>query len=98
MLFPIAFSPDPAGGLCAVVPDLGGQPHRAATGQALLPMVRLAIEDALTRRLLAGEPLPDTRGGTPPAAYSGPPGLRWLTIHINLDHLRALAAHQRGRA
>jgi hypothetical protein len=60
-------------------------------------MVRLAIEDVLTQRLLDGTPLPDTRDGTPPADYPVLPGLRWLTIHINLAHLRALAEHQRGR-
>jgi hypothetical protein len=61
-------------------------------------MVRLAIEDALTRCLLAGDSLPDTRDGVPPHDYPEEPGLRWLTVHINLDHLRALVAHQRGRA
>lgn len=98
MLVPVAFWTDAAGALCAAPPDLPGCERTAATEQALLPMVRLAIEDELTRRLLAGEPLPATRAGDPPAGFPPRPGLRWLTIHINLDHLRALAAHQRHRA
>jgi hypothetical protein len=98
MLVPIACWPDPAGGLRAAVPDLGAGQYAAASEQALLPMVRLAIEDALTRRLLDGESLPDTRAGVPPEGYAAPQRLRWLTIHINLDHLRALARHQRGRS
>lgn len=97
MLVAIACWPDIAGGLRAAVPDLGLADRHAGTEATLLPMVRLAIEDALTAVLAAGHPLPDTRGGTPPAGYRAKPGLRWLTIHINLDHLRALAAHQRGR-
>mgnify|MGYP007007276433 CR=1 FL=1 len=55
-------------------------------------ILRRAVADI--RRLLAGEPLPDTRDGRPPPGPA-PAGLRrWLTIHINLDHLRALATHQ----
>lgn len=97
MLFPIACWPSPTGGLCAAVPDLSATRHAGGSEQSLLPMVRLAIEADLTERLLAGKPLPDTRVGVPPAGYLAPPGLRWLTVHINLDHLRALARHQRGR-
>jgi hypothetical protein len=98
MLVPVAFFPDPVAGLRAEPPDLPGCGRAAATEASLLPMVRLAIEDELTRRLLAGEALPETRDGDPPAASPPRAGLRWLTIHINLDHLRALARHQRGRA
>jgi hypothetical protein len=97
MLVPVACWPDAARGLCAAAPDLDVGQLDASTGAALLPMVRLAVEDALTALLAAGKPLPDTRDGVPPPDYPSRPGLRWLTIHINLDHLRALAAHQRGR-
>lgn len=98
MLVPVAFFPDPVAGLRAEPPDLPGCGRAAATEASLLPMVRLAIEAECTRRLLAGEALPETRAGAPPVAGPPRPGLRWLTIHINLDHLRALARHQRGRA
>jgi hypothetical protein len=98
MLVPVAFWSDAAVGLAAAVPDLGIADRHAATEATLLPMVRLAIEEALTATLAAGRPLPDTRDGVPPPVYPAKPRLRWLTIHINLDHLRALAAHQRGRA
>jgi hypothetical protein len=98
MLVPVAFFPDPVAGLRAEPPDLPACGRAAATEASLLPMVRLAIEDELTRRLLAGEPLPETRDGVPPAGNPVHRGPRWLTIHINLDHLRALARHQRGRS
>jgi hypothetical protein len=98
MLVPVACWPDATHGLRAAVPDLDVAERQAATKATLLPMVRLAIEEALTAALAAGRPLPDTRDGVPPPRYPAKPGLRWLTIHINLDHLRALAAHQRGRA
>ncbi|MBL8225790.1 MAG: hypothetical protein JNM50_10695 [Chromatiales bacterium] len=98
MLVPIACWRDPAGELRAAAPDIASSELAAASEQRLLPMVRLAIEESLTAALAAGRPLPDTRDGVPPPGYPAKPGLHWLTIHINLDHLRALAAHQRGRA
>jgi predicted RNase H-like HicB family nuclease len=94
MLVPVAFAVLGQDRLHAAVPDLPGCERTGTTEQTLLPMVRLAIEAEVTRRLLAGEPLPDTRDGEPPA---GAARARWLTIHINIDHLRALAIHQRQR-
>ena len=97
MLFPIALTADATGTVRALAPDLPGCAVAGATEPTVLPLLRLAIEDELTRRLLAGEPLLDTRDGRP-SAGPAPAGLRrWLTIHINLDHLRALATHQAGR-
>ena len=98
MLFPVAFWTDATGCLRAAAPGLAGCERMAATEEALLPMVRLAIEDAVTALLAAGRPLPDTREGVPPPGFAVQPGSRWLTIHINVDHLEALARHQRGRA
>jgi len=98
LLFPIALLTAADGRLRAVAPDLAPCDLTGATEPELLPRLRLAIEDELTRRLLAGEALPDTRNGVPPAngvpAVTGPAPARWLTIHINLDHLTALARHQ----
>jgi len=98
MLFAIALLTAPDGRLRAVAPDLAHCDLRGATEQELLPKLRLAIEGELTRLLLAGEALPDGRDGEPPPAYrpdgSPPATVQWLTVHINLAHLRALAVHQ----
>jgi predicted RNase H-like HicB family nuclease len=98
MIFAVALFPDTGGSLRALAPDLPGCDLQGRTKQELLPRLRLAIEAAITEKLLAGQPLPDTRDGYPP-----PEELRgvterpsWLQIHINVAHLVALAAHQGG--
>lgn len=101
MLFAVALLPPTDGKLRAVAPDLAHCDLTGSTEQELLPRLRLAIEGELTRLLLAGEPLPDSRNGEPVPGFS-PPGLtrgpvRWLHIHINVGHLEALARHQAGR-
>jgi hypothetical protein len=101
MLLAIALQDIGDGRLRAVAPDLAHCDLTGATEQELLPKLRLAMEGELTRLLLASLPLPDARGGTPLRGFdAGTPSggtLRWLTVHINLDHLRALARHQAGR-
>ena len=94
MLFAIAFMEGPTG-LRALAPDLPACDLTGQTEQELLPRLRLAIEGTLTELLLARKPLPETREGQPaPAARASLPTARWLTIHINVAHLAALAAHQ----
>ncbi|MEQ1801672.1 MAG: hypothetical protein ABL989_07115 [Gammaproteobacteria bacterium] len=101
MLFAIALLTNADGGLRAVAPDIGNCDLTGTTEQELLPRLRLAIEGELTRLLLAGVALPDSRNGEPASGYQpagtfqGP--VRWLNIHINIGHLQALASHQRGR-
>lgn len=97
MLFAIALLPTTEGRLRAVAPDLDHCDLTGATEPELLPRLRLAMENELTRLLLAGASLPDTRDGRPPAVspFHGP--VRWLNLHINMAHLEALARHQRGR-
>lgn len=101
MLYAIALLTTTSGQLRAVAPDLEHCDLTGRTEQELLPRLRLAIEAELTRLLLAGEPLPDPRDGSPSkggslaSAASGT--LRWLTVHINLVHLEALARHQANR-
>ncbi len=102
MLFAIALLSTPDGKLRAVAPDLAHCDLTGSTEQELLPKLRLAVEGELTRLLLASEPLPDGRDGEPapgfsPAGDAGGP-VRWLNIHINMAHLRALAHHQKGRS
>jgi hypothetical protein len=77
---------DPATGrFVATAPVLGGCRCEGRSAVEVLPKLRLQIEAAITERLLAGEPLPTS------AADGG------ATVHINVTHLRALAAHQGGR-
>lgn len=101
MMVAIAFLPGRDGRLRAIAPDLANCDLAGATDQELLPKLRLAIEWELTRLLLAGAPLPDTRDGQPLPGFRPPEGtpasVRWLHVHINLAHLEALARHQRGR-
>lgn len=101
MLFAIALLTTTDGRLRAIAPDLAHCDLTGSTEQEVLPRLRLAIEGELTRLLLAGEALPDSRNGAPapdfsPAGSFGGPA-RWLTIHINLGHLQALARHQANR-
>ena len=101
MLFAIALLTTTDGKLRAIAPDLAHCDLTGSTEQELLPKLRLAIEGELTRLLLAGDPLPDSRDGAPtpgfsaPGAFRGP--ARWLNVHINIGHLEALARHQAGR-
>lgn len=98
MLVPIVLETRPDGARRASAPDLAGCIIEGRSDPEVLPKLRLAIEAEMTRLLLAGEPLPDTRDGTPPAGLRPAPGaVRWLTIDINLGHLVALAKHQSGR-
>ena len=98
MLFAVALLETADGKLRAVAPDLRNCDLRGSTEQELLPSLRLAIEGELTRLLLAGETLPDSRDGQPHPGFHGPgtpgPKVRWLHVHINLAHLQALAQHQ----
>jgi predicted RNase H-like HicB family nuclease len=101
MLFAIALLATTDGKLRAIAPDLAHCDLTGSTEQELLPKLRLAIEGELTRLLLAGEELPDSRHGEPVPGFSptgtvlGP--VRWLNVHINVGHLEALARHQAGR-
>jgi len=101
MLFAIALLTTPDGNLRAIAPDLANCDLTGATEQELLPKLRLAIEGELTRLLLARADLPDARQGepspvfTPAGTFQGP--VRWLNVHINMDHLQALARHQANR-
>ncbi len=97
MLVPVALENCPDGRRRAHAPDLPGCEVTGGSEPEVLPKLRLAIEAELTRRLLADEPLPDTRDGLPPPSAAQPRAVRWLTIDINLGHLVALAKHQAGR-
>ena len=97
MLFNVALMKSPDGRLRAVVPEL---PTCELSGNAeheLLPKLRLLVEDHITCLLMADKPLPDARSGTPPADRPDLAPARWLSLHINLAHLEALARHQRHR-
>ena len=101
MLFAVALLDPTDGKLRAIAPDLNHCDLTGSTEQELLPKLRLAIEGELTRLLLAGESLPDSRNGEPIPGFS-PAGMarapvQWLNVHINLGHLEALARHQAGR-
>lgn len=93
MLFAIALSKANHGLLRAHAPDLLNCDLTGATEEEVLPRLRLAIEGELTRLLLAGAPLPDARNGEPLPERVQPP-VRWLTVHVNIAHLEALARHQ----
>ncbi|MEO7387511.1 MAG: hypothetical protein ABIX37_11290 [Gammaproteobacteria bacterium] len=105
MLFAIALLTTVDGQLRAVAPDLANCDLTGTTEQELLPKLRLAVEGELTRLILGGEALPDSRNGEPlpgfaPAdatAGSTARATRWLNVHINMAHLEALARHQAGR-
>lgn len=101
VLYSVALFNTADGRLRALAPDLENCDLVGTTEQELLPRLRLAIEGELTRLLLAGLALPDPRGGRPAAGIegksAGPDSTRWLTVHINLAHLEALARHQAGR-
>ncbi len=97
MLFSVALLKTTDGSMRAVVPDL---PDCEAVGhleQELLPRLRLLVEDALVCLLMAGKPLPDTRDGAVPTDRKELAPARWVSLHINLAHLEALARHQRHR-
>jgi hypothetical protein len=86
------------GTLRAVAPDLDHCDLTGTTEEELLPRLRLAIESEMTRVLLAGAALPESRVLQPAPGFgannSGSGPVRWLTVHINLAHLKALARHQ----
>jgi hypothetical protein len=97
MLFAVALIPTARGPLRALAPDLANCDLEGTTEQELLPRLRLAMEAEITRLLLTGMPLPDTREGRPPDNSATPAAARWMNLHINMAHLEALARHQRGR-
>ena len=70
MLFAIALLTTADGNLRAIAPDLASCDLTGATEQELLPKLRLAIEGELTRLLLAGADLPDTRQGEPSPVFA----------------------------
>jgi hypothetical protein len=94
MLFSVALMETTDGRMRAVVPDLPDCESIGDLEQELLPKLRLLVEDALTCLLMAGKPLPDTRDGAVPADREDLAPARWLSLHINLPHLEALARHQ----
>jgi hypothetical protein len=98
MLYAVALLTTANGTLRAVAPDLDHCDLTGTTEEELLPRLRLAIESELTRVLIAGTALPESRDGRPAPGFGGNnPGsgrVRWLTVHINLAHLKALARHQ----
>ncbi len=97
MLFSVALMKTTDGGLRAAVPDLPACDLGGRTEQELLPKLRLRVEDEITCLLMANKPLPDTRLGAPPSDYVAQDPVRWLSLHINLAHLEALARHQQRR-
>jgi hypothetical protein len=97
MLFSVALMKTLDGGMRAVVPDLPDCELSGQLEQELLPKLRLLVEDELTRLLMADRPLPDTRDGTAPTDHRDLAPARWISLHINLPHLEALARHQRRR-
>ncbi len=97
MLFAIALQATNDGRWRATAPDLRNCDLTGSTEQEVLPKLRLAIEGELTRLLMADLPLPDAREGAPAPDFDTGEPVRWLNVHINLDHLRALARHQSGR-
>lgn len=98
MLFSVALIQTTDGNMRAVVPDLPDCELSGHLEQELLPTLRLLVEDALTRLLIAGKPLPDTRNGAVPTGHKDLVPARWVSLHINLAHLEALARHQGHRA
>ncbi|MBM4220703.1 MAG: hypothetical protein FJ170_02000 [Gammaproteobacteria bacterium] len=94
MLFSVALMETTEGRLRAVVPDLPGCELSGELEQELLPRLRLRVEDELTSLLMAHRPLPDTRGGAVPTDRGDLARARWISLHINLVHLEALARHQ----
>lgn len=97
MNFAIALEQRPDGTIRAHAPDLPGCETQGDTHASVLPTLRLAMEARITALLLAGTPLPPTRDGRPPAPVAAGGPVRWVTIHLNVAHLAALAAHQRSR-
>jgi len=102
MLYAVALLTTRDGALRALAPDLDNCDLTGTTEQELLPRLRLAIESELTRLIQAGLALPAARDGRPVSGFretgAGPAQVRWLTVHINLAHLQALARHQAQRA
>lgn len=96
MNFAIALEQYPDGTIRAYAPDLPGCETLGETRESVLPTLRLAMEAHITSLLLRGIPLPAARDIYPPATGTADP-VRWLTINLNVAHLAALAAHQRGR-
>lgn len=97
MLFNVLLMPPAADGtLEARAPALPGCDVRASSTATALPTLRLKIEQRLTELLGAGQPLPETPVDEPGTRWGSPAGSRWLTIHINVGHLVALAKHQQA--
>jgi hypothetical protein len=94
MLFSVALMETSDGRLRAIVPDLPACELSGQLEQELLPKLRLRVEDELTSLLMAHRPLPDTRNGAMPADREDLAPARWISLHINLVHLEALARHQ----
>jgi predicted RNase H-like HicB family nuclease len=95
--FAVLLAPDADAGFRASVPELPVCVVAGANLSTVLPQLRLAVESELTRRLLAGEALPPARDEGDQRSSHLPTGGQWLTVHINVAHLEAVATHQRGR-
>jgi hypothetical protein len=79
----------------AVVPDLPGCRVTSDTKARALVDIHLLIESRIAEILGTGEAMPDAKELE--ELQQTVADAEWLSIHVNLAHLEAVARHQAGR-
>lgn len=94
MLFTVVIEDQADAGFRAIAPDLDDCAVSDPDPGNALARVRLLVEGTLADLLLAGQPVPSP---APAGAWRRDPRFargRFYEVHMNLDHLRAVARHQ----
>jgi predicted RNase H-like HicB family nuclease len=92
MLIPVLIHRNHDHGFRGSVPDLPECQSIGPSAQQALTMLKLKIEGHLSQLLGRGQSLPEIT----PFENIADSGQRY-EMHINLDHLRAVAVHQKGQ-
>jgi predicted RNase H-like HicB family nuclease len=96
MFFTICVRRDGAKGYKAIVPDLPGCTITRASKARVLTDVHLAIETKVAELLGNKKPIPLSRSIEELRCDNELADGELFAIHINLDHLQAVAIHQAG--
>jgi predicted RNase H-like HicB family nuclease len=96
MLFTICVRHGGSKGYKAIVPDLPGCSTTGTSKARVLTDVHLAIETEIAALLGSEKPIPLSRSIEELQFDSELADGELFSIHINLDHLQAVAIHQAG--
>jgi predicted RNase H-like HicB family nuclease len=97
MFFTVCLSDNGENRYVAIVPDLPGCKVVCESKARALTDIHLAIETRIAALLGNGEATPQPRSIEKLRTHTEFAGDEFFSIHINLDHLQAVAIHQAGR-